>query len=142
MADYFYIKNGKIIGCGQAQVMNDDVINAEVTPDMVNYSDNYSWESERFKWKYIWDGEKIVDNPNFEQEEYERHYEEVRREREEAYVAKVDKITTHINRLRDEEQTPKIKQEIEELKNERAAKVIEIKERYPYPTPLNTITEE
>lgn len=59
--------------------------------------------------------------------------EEQRQKREQAYTLEVDPITCHINRLADEEQTPEIEQEIAELKQERSAKVEEIKERYPYP---------
>lgn len=59
--------------------------------------------------------------------------EEQRQKREVAYTQEVDPITCHINRLADEEQTPEIEQEIAELKQERSAKVEEIKERYPYP---------
>jgi hypothetical protein len=43
----------------------------------------------------------------------------------------VDPITSHIPRLRDEETPPE--GEIAELINERALKVEEIKQRYPYP---------
>ena len=49
-----------------------------------------------------------------------------------AYREEVDPITAHIQRLADEEQTESIKAEIESLKAERAEKVKEIKERYPY----------
>lgn len=63
--------------------------------------------------------------------------EEQRQKREQAYTQEVDPITCHISRLADEEQTPEIEQEIAELKQERSAKVEEIKERYPYP-----VTEE
>lgn len=59
--------------------------------------------------------------------------EEQKERRAFAYLEEVDPITCHINRLLDEEQTPEIEQEIEELKQERSAKVEEIKERYPYP---------
>ena len=44
------------------------------------------------------------------------------------------KITSHIQRLRDKEQTEEITEEIAELMIERDIKVEEIKERYPYPT--------
>lgn len=60
-------------------------------------------------------------------------HEEQRLNRAAAYQAEVDPITSHISRLRDEEQTEEIVAEIEELKAERAALVTEIKERYPYP---------
>ena len=59
--------------------------------------------------------------------------EEQRQKRERAYAQEVDPITCHISRLADEEQTPEIEQEIEELKQERSEKVEEIKQRYPYP---------
>lgn len=59
--------------------------------------------------------------------------EEQRQKREQAYTKEVDPITCHIQRLADEEQTPEIEQEIAELKQERSAKVEEIKQRYPYP---------
>lgn len=59
--------------------------------------------------------------------------EEQRRKRELAYEEEVDPITCHIQRLRDEEQTPEILAEIQQLQAERSAKIEEIKERYPYP---------
>lgn len=52
--------------------------------------------------------------------------------RAQAYQAEVDPITSHIQRLRDAEQTEEIIAEIEQLKAERSAKVQEIKERFPY----------
>lgn len=58
--------------------------------------------------------------------------EEQREHRERAYVLKVDPITCHINRLKDEEQTEEVIMEIEALKEERTLRIIEIKERYPY----------
>ena len=59
--------------------------------------------------------------------------EEQEKRREEAYSKEVDPITCHINRLKDEEQTSEIEAEIEELKQERAEKIEEIKARFPYP---------
>lgn len=59
--------------------------------------------------------------------------EEQRQKREVAYTQEVDPITCHISRLADEEQTPEIEQEIAKLKQERADKVEEIKQRFPYP---------
>ena len=58
--------------------------------------------------------------------------EEQQKAREEAYKAEVDPITCHINRLKDEEQTPEVIAEIASLVEERKAKVAEIKARYPY----------
>ena len=59
--------------------------------------------------------------------------EEQRQAREDAYIADVDPITCHINRLKDEEQTPEVIAEIASLVEERKAKVAEIKARFPYP---------
>ena len=59
--------------------------------------------------------------------------EEQKQNRAKAYQAEVDPITSHIQRLRDMEQTEEIIAEIEQLMIERDAKVEEIKARYPYP---------
>jgi formiminotetrahydrofolate cyclodeaminase len=48
------------------------------------------------------------------------------------YAAKVDPITAHINRLRDEELTPEIAAEIAKLVEERKQLVEEIKAQHPY----------
>ena len=63
--------------------------------------------------------------------------EEQRENRANAYQQEVDPITSHIQRLRDMEQTEEIIAEIEQLKIERDAKVEEIKARYPYPVGEN-----
>lgn len=52
--------------------------------------------------------------------------------REKAYIAETDPIQTHIDRLKDKEQTPEIIAEIEALRIERDEKIAAIKERYPY----------
>lgn len=57
--------------------------------------------------------------------------DEQKERRAKAYQAEVDPITAHIQRERDEE-TPD-EDKIAALKAERAEKVAEIKERYPYP---------
>lgn len=72
---------------------------------------------------------KIVENP----EPLPPTHEEIRLARAMAYQSEVDPITSHISRLRDEEQTEEIIAEIAELIAERSAKVEEIKERLPYP---------
>jgi hypothetical protein len=56
--------------------------------------------------------------------------EEQKENRARAYREEVDPITAHIQRLRDEKTPPE--GEIAELINERALKVEEIKQRYPY----------
>lgn len=63
--------------------------------------------------------------------------EEQKEKRALAYQQEVDPITSHIQRLRDKEQTEEIIAEINELINERALKVEEIKQRYPYPEEEN-----
>lgn len=68
--------------------------------------------------------------------------EEQQKAREEAYKAEVDPITCHINRLKDEEQTPEVIAEIAQLVEERKAKVEEIKQRYPYPVEEKLINVE
>lgn len=59
--------------------------------------------------------------------------EEQEQNRANAYQQEVDPITSHIQRLRDMEQTEEVIAEIGQLKLERDAKVEEIKQRYPYP---------
>ena len=54
------------------------------------------------------------------------------KEREKAYIAETDPIQTHIDRLKDMEQTPEIIAEIQALRIERDEKVAAIKARYPY----------
>jgi len=58
--------------------------------------------------------------------------EEQRENRKKAYTKEVDPITSHIERLKDEEQTEEIVIKINELKEERNLKIQEIKKRYPY----------
>lgn len=59
--------------------------------------------------------------------------EEQKQNRAWAYQAEVDPITSHISRLRDEEQTEEVEAKIAQLIAERAEKVEEIKARFPYP---------
>ena len=59
--------------------------------------------------------------------------EEQEQNRARAYQQEVDSITSHIQRLRDMEQTEEIIAEINQLMIERDEKVEEIKSRYPYP---------
>lgn len=75
------------------------------------------------KGDYLESVEKIIPEPTDEEQ---------KQARANAYLQEVDPITCHISRLVDEEQTPEIEQEIINLKQERSAKVEEIKERYPY----------
>ena len=52
--------------------------------------------------------------------------------RRDLYIAEVDPITAHINRLRDEELTQDVATEIARLVEERKQKVAEIKANNPY----------
>ena len=52
--------------------------------------------------------------------------------RQMAYTAEIDPLTSHIQRLRDEEQTIEIIDKITKLITERKEKVEKIKEKYPY----------
>lgn len=125
MTYYVMIENDKINGKGQCPCEGDGIQCIEVTEDVYNNLD-----------QYIWNDNKLEKNSNYEQENYEKLKEEARQNREDAYVAEVDKITNHILRLRDKEQTPEIIAEIEELIKERDAKYEEVKARYPYPEEL------
>ena len=58
-------------------------------------------------------------------------YEEQRYRRSVAYQNEVDPITNHIQRLRDEAEPNE--ERIKQLLEERALKVKDIQERYPYP---------
>lgn len=58
--------------------------------------------------------------------------EEQSKKREAAYIAETDPIQTHIDRLKDMEQTPEIVAEIKALRIERDEKIDAIKARYPY----------
>lgn len=66
---------------------------------------------------------------------YQPTDEDIRKMRENAYEAKVDPITAHIQRLRDTvPMTEEVETEIAELIVERDAEVQKIKEHYPYNT--------
>ena len=59
--------------------------------------------------------------------------EEVEAIRRQLYITEVDPVTSHINRLRDENQTNEIIAEIEALKIKRAELVAFIRQENPYP---------
>lgn len=87
--------------------------------------------------------EQDTEHTTADYEQYEGEYllkseiplptnEEQSEKREAAYIAETDPIQTHIDRLKDKEQTPEIIAEIEALRIERNEKIEAIKERYPY----------
>ena len=59
---YIFIENGKINGAGQARILNEEIINFEVGQSLYNAF----IESPD---KFIWDGEGVVENPTYEQEQ-------------------------------------------------------------------------
>lgn len=61
---YIFIENEKINGAGQARVLNEEIMNIEVTEEVYNA---YIVEPD----KYMWDEEKqeVIENPNYEQEQ-------------------------------------------------------------------------
>ena len=122
---YKAIKDEKIIAISDTDSQFLCLIKDEVIEDTEHTIEDYG----QYNGEYLLKSE--IPAPTKEQQEAARKV---------AYTAEVDPITSHISRLRDEEQTEEIVAEIEELKAERDAKVVEIKERYPYPT--DTIYEE
>lgn len=67
--------------------------------------------------------------------------EEQEQARAAEYNSYIDPITSHIQRLRDEEQTQEIIDKIKVLIDERKEKVEEIKSKYPYPVEVKDETE-
>lgn len=56
---YIYVENNKLNGSGQVRQLTDDVINYEVSEEVYN---NYIND----QLLYVWNGEAIVNNPNYE----------------------------------------------------------------------------
>lgn len=57
---YIFVEdNERINGCGQCRVLNDNITNVEVSEEVYNkfIEDNLL---------YVWDGDKLIDNPNYE----------------------------------------------------------------------------
>lgn len=67
---YIFIENEKLNGAGQVECLNEDVINFEVTEELYNA---FIEAPE----KYIWDGEGVVENPNYEQEQAKKEAERI-----------------------------------------------------------------
>lgn len=118
---YAFIQDNKINGKGQCPCSGEGITCVEITDEVYNNLD-----------RYMWNGQEIVENPNYEQEEYEKQYEEIRQQREAAYMAEVDVL--HAER----QKNTVLGTWTEEDEAEYIQKVIDrtnlIKERYPYPT--------
>lgn len=70
MTYYIFVENGKLNGCGQCECLNEDILNIEVSEEMYNsfIEDNL---------RYVWDGEKVIDNPNYEKDKQAQEREEL-----------------------------------------------------------------
>lgn len=67
---YIFVENGKLNGCGQAQMLGENIINYEVEEVFYNeFAENPDM--------YIWDGLKVVENPNYEEEQAQKEKERI-----------------------------------------------------------------
>ena len=75
MKFYIFIQNNKIIGAGQAEILNDDIEAIEVSEEIYNA---YCQDND----KVIYDVEKheVIFNPNYEQVLYKRREEKFNKE--------------------------------------------------------------
>ena len=72
MAYYFLIENNKIIGSGQILCETENIINFEVSEKVYN---NYLNDN----LLYIWNGESVIPNPNYEENKQAKKREELDR---------------------------------------------------------------
>lgn len=67
---YIFIQNDKINGCGQTQMLGENVINYEIDETFYNeFAENPEM--------YIWDGLQVVENPNYEEEQAQKEKERI-----------------------------------------------------------------
>ena len=70
MTYYIFIENEKLNGCGQARQLTEGVTNLEVEESLYNaYAENPDM--------YIWDGEAVVENPNYAEEQAQKEKERI-----------------------------------------------------------------
>ena len=110
-----FIKDGKIVGVSEEALKGGGVVD-EMIEDEEHTVDDY----EQYDGEYLLKSE--IPAPTLEEQ---------KEKRAQAYLVEVDPITAHIQRERDEKEPDEEK--INELLKERADKVQEIKERFPYP---------
>jgi hypothetical protein len=67
---YLFIENGKINGGGESRLLNEDILNVEVSEELFF---KYVEAPNRF----LWDGENVVLNPNYEAEEEQKERERI-----------------------------------------------------------------
>lgn len=115
---YKAIKDNKIIAISDADSEFPCLICDEIVEDTEHTSSDYN----KYNGEYLLKSEIPAPTKKEQSEKRER-----------AYIAETDPIQTHIDRLKDGEQTPEIIAEIEALRIERDEKIAAIKARYPYP---------
>ena len=70
MKYYIFIENEKLNGCGRARQLTEGVINLEVEEALYDaYAENPDM--------YIWDGEAVVENPNYAEEQAQKEKERI-----------------------------------------------------------------
>lgn len=68
---YIFVENNnKLIGAGQGRLVDDNIQNIEVTEEIYN---NYIQDGDL----YIWDGSKIISNPDYEKIKKRKHRQEL-----------------------------------------------------------------
>ena len=67
---YIFIEDGKPNGAGQAQMMDDMIINHPVSKEVF---EAYIEDTDR----YVWDGEDIIENPNYEEVKAQKERERI-----------------------------------------------------------------
>lgn len=68
MAYYAFIENNQIIGTGELPILNEEIINFLIDKEVYNNMD-----------RYMWDGESVILNPNYEEERAQREREKIAR---------------------------------------------------------------
>lgn len=84
MTKYVFIENGKINGKGECPIISDGWVSFKVSDEV--YNDDLL--------KYVWNGKKLIPNPNYDEEEKARYNEEMRQERLNAYVGRTDGLVS------------------------------------------------
>ena len=76
---YIFVEDGKLNGAGQAQIIDENVINYEVDEALYNaYLEN--------KELYIWDGKKVIKDPDY----YEKQAKKEKERIQELYMTRSD----------------------------------------------------
>lgn len=67
---YIFVENNELNGCGQAQCLDEDIQNIEVSEEIYNayMEDNL---------RYIWNGTEVIPNPDYEQEKQDSETERI-----------------------------------------------------------------